>query len=50
MFNGEFVSESSDKRANKKSVSTRKYELFRFARMASRILTSLEEFQERDGG
>ncbi|KYQ46793.1 hypothetical protein ALC60_14196 [Trachymyrmex zeteki] len=55
VFNGEFV--SSDKRANK-NVSTRNYELFQTfdleewyaSRVIEPILTSLEEFQERDSG
>jgi len=53
MFNGEFV--SSNKRANK-SVNTRNYELFCSSDLyewyalhdVEPILTSLEEFQERD--
>ena len=55
MFNGEFI--SGDKRANK-SVSTKNYELFNSSdlqewyasRIVEPILTSLEEFQERDNG
>ncbi|KYN14580.1 hypothetical protein ALC57_13214, partial [Trachymyrmex cornetzi] len=55
IFNGEFV--TSDKRANK-SISTRNYELYQYTdlrewyvtRVVEPILTSLEEFQERDSG
>jgi len=55
VFNGEFV--TGDKRANK-SITTRNYELFRSSdlqewydsRVVESILTSLEEFQERDSG
>jgi len=53
VFNGEFV--EGDKRANK-SITTRNYKLFRTSdlqkwyqsRVVEPILTSLEEFQERD--
>ncbi|XP_071574664.1 uncharacterized protein [Temnothorax nylanderi] len=55
MFNGEFV--AGDKRANK-NIATRNCELFRTSdlqewyvlRVIEPILTSLEEFQERDSG
>ncbi|KYN23130.1 hypothetical protein ALC57_04454, partial [Trachymyrmex cornetzi] len=55
IFNGEFV--AGDKRANK-SIATRNYELYRYTdlrewyvtRVVEPILTSLEEFQERDSG
>ncbi|KYN23487.1 hypothetical protein ALC57_04094 [Trachymyrmex cornetzi] len=55
IFNGEFV--AGDKRANK-SIITRNYELYRYThlrelyvtRVVESILTSLEEFQERDSG
>jgi len=55
VFNGEFV--AGDKRANK-SITTRNYELFRTSnlqkwyqsRVVEAILTSLEEFQERNSG
>jgi len=55
VFNGEFV--AGDKSANK-SIATRNYELFRTSnlrewyelRVVEPILTSLEEFQERDSG
>ncbi|KYN27670.1 hypothetical protein ALC57_02935, partial [Trachymyrmex cornetzi] len=55
IFNGEFV--AGDKRANK-SIATRNYELYRYSdlrewyvtRVVEPILTSLEEFQERDSG
>jgi len=55
VFNGEFV--AGDKRANK-SIATRNFELFRSSdlqewyesRVVEPILTSLEEFQERDSG
>ena len=55
VFNGEFI--SIDKRANK-SISTKNYELFNSSdlqecnasHIVEPILTSLEEFQERDSG
>jgi len=55
VFNGEFV--AGDKRANK-CITTRNYELYRTSdlqewyqsRVIEPILTSLEEFQERDSG
>jgi len=55
VFNGEFV--TGDKHANK-SIATRNYELFQTSnlrewyelRIVEPILTSLEEFQERDSG
>ncbi|KYN22119.1 hypothetical protein ALC57_05493 [Trachymyrmex cornetzi] len=55
IFNGEFV--TGDKRANK-SMATQNYELYRYTdlcewyvtRVVEPILTSLEEFQERDSG
>ncbi|KYN14186.1 hypothetical protein ALC57_13605, partial [Trachymyrmex cornetzi] len=55
IFNGEFV--AGDKRANK-SIATRNYELYRYSdlrewyvtRVVEPILTSLEEFHERDSG
>ncbi|KYN09117.1 hypothetical protein ALC57_18748, partial [Trachymyrmex cornetzi] len=55
IFNGEFV--AGDKRANK-SIAPRNYELYRYSdlrewyvtRVVEPILTSLEEFQERDSG
>ncbi|KYN50250.1 hypothetical protein ALC62_06571, partial [Cyphomyrmex costatus] len=55
VFNGEFV--AGDKRANK-SIATRNYEIYQctdqrewyVSRVIEPILTSLEEFQERDSG
>ncbi|KYN21204.1 hypothetical protein ALC57_06432 [Trachymyrmex cornetzi] len=55
IFNGEFV--AGDERANK-SIATRNYELYRYTDLrewyvtsvVESILSSLEEFQERDSG